>query len=194
MSSLLRFRVAPAVEAPELLRSLSEGRRLALSRHGLSVVASDLQAEPGVVAIAAETASGQLCGGACLHRRSSDRPLPLEELVDLPEPVQARLTWLTAEGLGEVTALWVAPECKVPRLPEAIIHAAIATGLTSGIPHLVGLSGPHIVASCLRAGFQLDPSDPVIPYPTPRFRSRLVWRIGPTSHIHSQPAAEGVSP
>jgi hypothetical protein len=190
----LRFRVAPAVEAPELLRALSEGRRLALSRHGLEVLATDLEAQPGLVAVAAETASGQLWGGACLHRRSSDRLLPLEDLVELPGSVQARLERLTPDGLGEVTALWVSPECQVPRLPEALIHVAIATGLASAIPHLVGLSGPHIVASCLRAGFQLDPSDPVIPYPTPRFRSRLVWRVGPTSHLHSQPASEGATP
>ncbi len=194
MPTDLRFRVAPAMEAPQLLRALSEGRRRALSRHGLSVAASDLQAEPGVVAIAAESASGQLCGGACLHRRSADRSLPLEELFELPESVHAKLEHLAPEGLGEVAALWVAPEHRSPLLPEAILHAAIAAGLASGLPHLVGLAGPHTVALARRAGFLPDPGEPVVPYPTPRFRSRLVWRLGPSTHPITQTTAEGSSP
>ena len=81
-------------------------------------------------------------------------------------------------GLTQAVEAWVDapdPEAALPGLPDV---TRIMDQVWRDVP----------------TGFQLDPADPVIPYPTPRFRSRLVWRIGPSSHPRSRPATEGVSP
>jgi hypothetical protein len=176
-----------------------------LAKHGLGHLAKPAPKEVGIYLVAALTPSGEPRAGLRLHRRTADRPLPLEEAVELPRRVKLKLDALEPEGLAELCAVWVAPDEKDRFLALRLVRYAMAAAPRVGLPNLVAFGGQHSIPLARRAGFQLDPTDPVFPYPDHRFLSRLVWdvtqppqpfRYGPdaTANVLAPPSHVRTSP
>jgi hypothetical protein len=174
MFGSLSIKAVLAGEDPELARVLVEGQRRALERFGLDRLVHD-EEDPSTLLVSVVGPGHRPDAGLRIHRRTVERPLPLEKSVSLHPASVRRLDRLQVEGLVEMGGLWVGPALRGMGVVVPMFEAGIAACRLNGIRHFVGLAGQQTLPFALEANFWPDPIERDHPYPDRRYRSQVCW-------------------
>lgn len=161
-------------EYAELARATYRRQRACYQRFGVAR-AADAQASflwRNVTLVVAEDARGELVGGLRVHRRGA-HALPAEAALAgqtrLSEHLERR-----RGGVVEYAGLWVEERLRGRGLSAMLVSLGIAITPELGARHGVAFTHHHLDFWC-PFGFDVDARLQGLAYPSPSYRSSLLW-------------------
>lgn len=209
-----RVLVYPANLHPERSHELVDGHRSVLAAYGIKDLKTfnrDWIGNPEVMVIAAlSSKTGQVLGGARMHRAHSPSDLPLYQAVQDQDPdLGAHLQPFIEEGAFEISGLWNSLELAGMGVEATfLVQTAIAALPMLNARHLFALTSPvtrrmqgaigfHLEESVGNKGYFIYPTEKLkanlarftfpdhLEFAAPKVRELLeqLWQ-DPTGHVH----------